>query len=399
MLFVGRTRFSLLKPNSGDWVASSNRSYGEYKNYLYSDSRLDFRSEVFLEMSCPQLELASRDHKLFHIVSYSDSLPFKYKQLLQHAAQKWDFLILDEQKTESEPFNVTNLIREHLTDTRIFGLYRIDDDDVLAADYFDSAANYLKPEFAGMQISLARGLTGVWESGKVSPLREMRSPLVSAGLMDICRLNEDGSLTAPRSTAHDQADRVNPVILDSKPLSYLQLRHLGQDTSLKITEKEVLSRLRRSVLGFPEIENIPEAERNFQTIVDRLSFHTEFPLLESQIPLGQNHSLAFPKPLHHFSLAVGILAGQTAELLNVVVSFDLIYLDGSPVSYDEEIEGIAKSNDRSLGFYYIPRITPGHNQTRATITLPSNILCKGIRFTRRPQNEAQILITNCTITS
>lgn len=379
-------------------MASAKSDYEKYKNYLYSSERLEFRSKIFLELSCPQLEVASQSHELIHVVSFSDSLPKEYKDRLYAAAERWSFLLLDEQNDNSAPFDPFQFARVDALTSSMVGLYRVDDDDILSASYFDWMERYLRPEYAGMQVSLARGLTGVWDSGSISPLREFRSPLIAAGLMSICSFDDVGDLIAPKPSAHDQADRVNPVILDSRPLAYLHIRHSGQDTSLKLDTNELVTRLRRSVLSSPAIKDVKEAKKEFHAVLSYLNFDDSTELFTRPTVLKDEICTSFPNRAQTFELQTEIQAGETADKLNVVVSLDLVHADGTHVRYEESVEGIAKSGDPAIGFYFIPRIKPGRNMTLGKIALPEGIFCKGVRFIRRPRNDASLSLTSCIIT-
>ena len=77
-MFVGQTRFSLFQPGSSAWKASSSDSAlneESYRDYLYSEERMESRINIFLEHSIPTIAQAAKYHRIRHIVSFSESLP------------------------------------------------------------------------------------------------------------------------------------------------------------------------------------------------------------------------------------------------------------------------------------------------------------------------------------
>ena len=98
-MFVGHTRFSLFVPDSVSWRASNEQtgfSEDEYRDYLYDDARLSLRTDIFLNHTVPTLAKAAEDFDVKHVVSFSESLPQKFKEQLQKAADSFDVLHLDE---------------------------------------------------------------------------------------------------------------------------------------------------------------------------------------------------------------------------------------------------------------------------------------------------------------
>lgn len=240
MFFVGHTRFSLFSPSSNSWVASRDGRFGsadEYRAYLFSDERLKPRADVFLNFTVPMLGLASRDHDFVHVVSFSDSLPDQYKARLEAAADEHHFLVLDEVPAGGSTRNVARIAREMMdrggVDYRTpFGSMRLDDDDVLSADYFDQMASYITPDHVGYVVTLARGITAIYEGGRFYFARDAVFPLHSKGHLSVCAWGDPGHLRSPAPAAHIHSDRSNPVILDSRKVSHLWTRTLTQDGAL-----------------------------------------------------------------------------------------------------------------------------------------------------------------------
>jgi len=266
MLFVGQTRFSLFRPEDPSWRLSqkeSRLSEAAYKARLYDDDRLALRSKIFLEHTVPTLqEAADRSgDEVVHLVSYSESLPSGYQDKLHEAAAAFPILRLDPQQDGKMGSRPSDLARSRTEPREIFGVYRLDDDDVLPITFFEYVGQYMKPEMVGMLVSLPRGIEGIAYRERVLNLREGYYPMHSMGLMQVCAFDENGDLEAPRPAPHDKSDRQNPVIIDSRNIGYFRINHAGQDHRLQhgreVDLRQIADRMRRF-----------ESWHNGQTVVD-----------------------------------------------------------------------------------------------------------------------------------
>lgn len=217
------------------------------------------RCEIFLTLTLPMLERASQGHNLKHIVSYSAAMPENYKEKLNAAAARFGFVILDEVEDGGSMRSPHRLARTMLREldmdpTAPFGVYRLDDDDILSVDYFDQMAAHIIPEKVGHVVSLGCGLTAVYMDGEYRWARQIYRPLLALGLLSVCRHNSDGSISAPLGSAHTHSARYNPVIQDDRKLSYMWTRSLTQDTMLHLHGKESSQILDRILHDFKKYE-------------------------------------------------------------------------------------------------------------------------------------------------
>lgn len=235
-MFVGHTRFSLFSPSSTGWKASNGtrfRTADEYRRYLFSDERMGPRMEIFTSLSLPQLDAASRGFQVSHVVSYPAVLPGKYRRQLQEAASAYPFIVLDEHGPSGSRLSPRQLAADrYRASGEPFARYRLDDDDLLPVDYFAQVAPYVRPENAGFMVSLGAGAMALYADRQYFNIRRCHVPMIAIGLLSICRYAEDGTLLEPVAAPHNQSDRSNPVILDSRRPGYLWTRHVAQDSSL-----------------------------------------------------------------------------------------------------------------------------------------------------------------------
>lgn len=376
-VFVGHTRFSLYNPKSSSWRASNGSKFSsseDYKNYLYSEKRLDIRAEIFINQSLPQIQLASNGHKVKHIVSYSESLPIKYQLLLEEACQKYCFLILDkhtENRDAVDPHTVASYMLN--SGSGVYGLYRLDDDDLLSIDYFDQMSQYIYPSNAGFNISLALGLTTMLDSKKYKNIKISHWPMHSMGLLSVCYRNGDGVVIAPKPTPHNNADRENPVILDSRNISYLWVRHPGQDTSLNMSDNDAKNELLKDIQKynpitpgldinskFPSISNITIDTKNYNLIKD--SF-----LLKS--------AKSFPVNLEGigFTLRMDTQGVDGCPKYGALISFSI-----SGANENIEIPGMHLSTNPNIGYYRYIEIGNSILSKEYDFSLPKGVRCEKI---------------------
>jgi hypothetical protein len=280
MRAIIETRFSLFRPESPAWRASNGTAFNspdEYREYLFSPARLDLRTEIFVSEGLPQLAAAIGDHHVHRVVRYSAELPGSYQAALKDAASQYPFLVLEEHGGASLPPTRAHLIRtlvpQYDSESSLFGLIRLDDDDLLPVGFFDRAEEHVSSEHVRWVLSFPLGITAIRLAGRYYDLRESYSPMIAAGLVKICSLEPDGSILQPNETSHNKADRSNPVILDARSPGYFWSRHPHQDTQLGKSEtlSETFMALRRSMTRFPPIDDADSVRRLFPSLSPRLA--------------------------------------------------------------------------------------------------------------------------------
>lgn len=242
-LFIGHTRFSVHQYGSGFFNATRDASRGagfsedEYTAWLYDDERLAPRTEIFTQISLPQLAQAAKKYKVAHFVSYSPDLPEKHRSELEQAARKYDFLHLNE-TTKAVSANPTlGLIKRGLAlhdhTGGVFGIYRLDDDDVLSVHYFDHMAPYVTGSHAGWWVSLGLGFSAIRTTqGEFVYARQMYYPKSAFGPMVIAEAAPGGKINHIGAPKHTALDKYSPTVLDSRDPAYFHIRHASQDSTV-----------------------------------------------------------------------------------------------------------------------------------------------------------------------
>lgn len=379
-MFVGHTRFSLFVPDSASWRASNEQtgfSEGEYRDYLYDDARLSLRTDIFLNHTVPTLAKAAEGFDVKHVVSFSKSLPQKFKEQLQEAADKFDVLHLDELPDGDSGWTAVRRYVQAAGVKGTFGRYRLDDDDVLSAHYFQTTAPYIKPEFEGMLVSMPLGIEAVYADSQFFHLREAHTPMNSMGLMSICAVKEDGTVVEPQSGPHDKSDRYAPVILDASQVGYLRAIHAGQDNAMRHEPGVVMARLMENIAAFPPFTDVAALEAAFPTVAKQMQ-NTSTPLsIDETVGSGQHYLLQPASGDVSF-----VIHGESEwELDNeLLVSLWIEDSRGRRVPSYKTVEGFAASNNPNIGhFAYVPTEN-GSFRTLVSLHLEHGYVLRGFRI-------------------
>lgn len=416
-MFIGHTRFSLLQPGSSRWRASEEGRFAgiaDYRDYLYSDRRMNARIDIFLGMTVPQLAVSAQDQDVYHIVSYSEELPVKYKRQLLEAAQEHSFLILDECTVSDPPLLPLDLAKKlhGEREVKLFAEYRLDDDDVLPRDYFERLEPYLDSSFLGMYVSFGEGLTGIYDDGHFYDVRRCRVPMIAIGLAKICGFGSDGELIAPATTRHTISDTVAPVILDSRKLGYIWARHPEQDTAVSVsfsnTREELFERARRQIDRYPVEDDMQQVAEQFPVVQGRL--HTDIAPGLRQIPLVRtrtrlpSNGVSVDAPSFrgrcHFDITTR--AGTLKPGRDVLLAFKLQDSTGTPLSVSSDgakmkEAGLIYSRWTGVGFCRWIATRPGLRREEFTIELPSGIEIVGLTLFPRRDLNARLEVEQFTV--
>ena len=191
----------------------------------------------------------AENHDYKHFVLYSELLPERHKALLHAAASEHPFLIPVEWNKAVRGTGieeVTPLIEEDLAgkfaaddDVQPVTWFRLDDDDVLAADYLTCLERYRTANHIGMAISFGLGLTAYRGERELVSLREFYHPKSAQGMAFVSAFDpRQRRFIVSTPGHHHKVDTVMPTILDSSDHMFFQIRHGDQDSTLNATPHE-----------------------------------------------------------------------------------------------------------------------------------------------------------------
>lgn len=264
-MFYGVTRYSLFSPGSLSWKTSSSgifKTQDDYMDYLFSEKRLELRAEMFLTRCVPALAAMAENHDYLHYVLYSELLPARHKELLLAAAARYPFLVpveWNEAVSGAGIEEVTPLIENDLAGkftaedgVQPVAWFRLDDDDLLAADYLQHLETYRTLNHVGMAISFGLGLTAFKTENGLVNLREFYHPKSAQGMAFVSAFDPSaGRLMVVAPGPHQSVDQVMPTILDSREHMFFQVRHSDQDSTLNASPYE------RVAASLARLEKLP----------------------------------------------------------------------------------------------------------------------------------------------
>lgn len=236
--YFGATRFSIVSPDSGSWRLSRGEGRTDAESYsqkLFAPERMGPRVQIFCELAAPLYQQMAERHAFRHFVYYSPLLPERWRRELEAAAQTYP--VLELVPVESDQLDVLERMEGHLARTAgdqqaLVFAFRIDDDDLLSADYLDQVEPYLIEAHEGYAVSFASGYAGFFENGGYSLLRRHYQPMSSMGQGAIGRwLPETQSLRIEEIRNHAHTAKMRPAIVDAQRPTCIQTRHLQQDTA------------------------------------------------------------------------------------------------------------------------------------------------------------------------
>lgn len=405
MNFIGHTRYSLWKPGSSKWRATNGsrfQSEEEYREYLFSEGRLALRSEIFLNRSLPALAIASENFNFKHVVSFSSELPSRYKNQLLNAAKKYDFLLLDEQNTTDSGISVDELAESIFPKNSPYAVFRLDDDDILATNFFDLLKPYVRTEFAGMQVSMPSGFTGIIEGSRFRNIASMYSPLIALGLAGIHWKSPEGDLIAPRWVSHPKSDRANPVIMDARNPVYFRGLHLGNDTGITRDGTSAMQEAYKELGRYRPVTSVELElfESLFPTMKEGVVKYTEELLFEGLHLLEEEVKFLLPSPMQRFSIHGSFRFSEHPGKLNSLLRFELRNSNNEIVT-DSQLKtvGLAYSKSPKAGYFRYIYSQAGEVLTRGDIELPEGIFCTAVTLVRWGSENTEIILERLSVQS
>lgn len=396
--FVGQTRYSLYIPESRAWRATAQpNSAQDYRDYLYAPERMDFRDKVFNELTVPSIAEAARGQELIHIVSFSESLPMKYKESLERTADRYPFIRLQMLPDGTHDWgHVDRFIKEHL-EPGVFGRYRLDDDDILSTHYFSEMKRFIKPEFVGMAVSMPLGIEAIYDSGHFYNFRESHLPMNSMGLLYVSELRADGGIRAARAGAHDKSDRFAPVILNSSKIGYLRTNHTGQDNLLRHDQRGVVEKLLSDMDRFPAISSATKLRSDFPVIADSvLNAHASVSI-DWNKPLGHGVELEMVGGSQGVTVSVTGNAPQGLREHPIALSLSLRSQRGRALGPRARFAGLSTSISSQIGQFVYLSVEQGEFEATASAYLPENVVISEVRLIPLVSNARNVLIEKITV--
>jgi hypothetical protein len=270
---------------------------------------------------------------------------------------------------------------------------------------------YITAANAGMQVSLGTGLTALVDDGCFYNPRISYSPMIAIGLLSVCMFDGSGELIRPAEVPHNQSDRFNPLILDSRKISYLWLRHPTQDTALRKAEhgsSEQLTQTLQDLSRFPRVQDMDEVARAFPLGRERFSPAPgpDLALIASgpTTPALDERGLRTDTGRTDGRIQVELTldCGTDAVAGNALIGLGLVDSEGStlgPEAMRAELrqQGFLYSEVPGVGHFRYLNSRPGQADYSVTLNLPNGVFCTSILVRRWNNAELSIRVARCEV--
>ncbi|WP_421255208.1 glycosyltransferase [Aeromonas sp. 600282] len=334
--YIILTRFSvIMKSTLSAWRISSNSDIKDVVNRVFEEKRLRSRTNIFTRHSLPIIDVASKTRNIKHIVVTSTLLPDWCKKELDESSNKYDWLDI----VYVDPDTGYNLNREIskaadklskklAQENIIIASLRLDDDDLLSSNYFETIDQYQKSEFVDYCISTPRGYRGLYDGDKYLCFSYENIPNNAYGMAIITSYSlKNSSFTSqylfPPGTHIDMDKRI-PVILDGRKHTFL--RTMGRDNDgfslgSSYAYEDELSQIRKKHFPNP-ISETEEVESLFGVTGEKISI---FEYLSELVTFKNNNI---------------IISYNKNKEIDIEMAFYLIDLNGNKIittNYSDEL--------------------------------------------------------------
>ena len=276
-----------------------------------------------------------------HVVHISETLPLKYKTALKEAERKFDFLRIEEVDRFVAPSSpskkmIRTIVNERNPDQGIFGIYRLDDDDVLPVDFFSRMAPYIDPEHVGWRVSFPNSMSAVRGRSTYHRPWFKYFPKAAAGLLSIHQLTSEANILGLQTKApkkgHLNLDTLFPTVLDARGPGFFQARHESQDSTLTSVPEPFFTRTFEAGAKRPAAD-LDQLKQYYPHVFARLA---NSPQNDGELLADGSHHIAQDKPL--ILCPTPFRAG--------ILSFDLSIV--GPYQIDIEIAGVPHASVSDL---------------------------------------------------
>ncbi|MGO2383123.1 MAG: glycosyltransferase [Halomonas sp.] len=269
-------RYSVLTKSKSAWIIGKDQEFEEYRQTLFSSSRLKLHEELFEKVTFPSLCQMSEASTTV-LVFTSDELPDENRNKLERlVGNKQNVKILTVSRDEAVIHKMNSELIKVLKgfDGDVcYATVRLDDDDALADTFEDELLRYVAPEFDQHAVSFPVGFNAYYEEGKYVAFKSIKYPMIALGLSYINVFYQLGKepfkVSAYSLGNHRTIDERFPVIMKSHVPMFVRTIHEESDMYQKEGQKK----------------NKLANEENLEAIKDRFHF------------FRQNDSLCFSGPV------------------------------------------------------------------------------------------------------
>lgn len=232
-------RYSVLTKSQAVWAIGKGSSFEDYRARLFAPDRLALHEKLFNAVTLPALDDIAKNTSITMSVLLitSQELPEAHRAYLADVAslRPWlEVIAVSAEKKVNKVIEqqVAKRLLRHERDV-CYATVRLDDDDALASDFGQKLECYVQPHFAGMCVTFAKGVLGVYDGQCYQQSYHFYKPNVALGLSMINTreraANGQGPWTVYAAGNHRSVDERYPTIVDSSQIMFLRTEHEASD--------------------------------------------------------------------------------------------------------------------------------------------------------------------------
>lgn len=120
-------------------------------------------------------------------------------------------------------------------------------------------------------------------------------------------------------------------------------------------------------------------------------------IISSPLCVGAEAMVKFGTFLRHFTVRFDLLATEQVNEKSVLLSLDLVDLDGESVQANLGEWGIWKSQNSRIGYFRYTQSQPGLRGYYEEISLPPEVFCRGVRFVPFDEEAKNTIVTSLVV--
>jgi hypothetical protein len=267
-------RFSVFDPDWYGWRATNSGVFATpeaYRDYLWSAQRMEPRFWLFGGVALPIHQRMAQGHDYRVLVQHSSQLPTRWLERLQELQRTFPVLRLVPVRSWVEARDTVHEdLRQHGRSGPVVML-RLDDDDVLGADFLDLLAPHVSPTHDGWCVSLGAGVTAWFEGRRLTDFRELDQPFSSVGQAYIGHyLARKDDLALSHLVSHRHVHKSRPTIVDSRSRAFLQVRHARQDSHVGQDPKKARELMLKRMAAMHRVTDFAGLRTRFPSLSEAL---------------------------------------------------------------------------------------------------------------------------------
>lgn len=223
---------------AGNWRIG-RRSVSDYKKRLFAPQRLALHQELFKDITLPSILCQTRAPSVEWftlLLITSTELPAVNRRFIHDLLQPYDWARIVEMPAEQTDIaSAVTEVAGCFASGSSYLTTRLDDDDGLAADFFERMGKYVNPRFEGYCISFGKGFAASYKGPGQFDYWQYYRPKTAAGLSMVHTADGDEARPAKPASIlqagnHTQVDTRRPLIVDSREPAFIRVVHDQADS-------------------------------------------------------------------------------------------------------------------------------------------------------------------------